>query len=139
MSVEENKAAVHRLDEAVNKGDFSIFPELFAPNYVSHGFGEAEAKGPEGIKQSFTTMRTAFPDYQETIEHMVAEGDMVAVSYTIRGTFKGKFGDIAPTGKQMSIPCIVLARFENGKQVEAWVYIDWLTFYQQLGVSPPGQ
>jgi len=139
MSAEENKAAVRRLNEAVNKGDLSIFPELFAPNFVAYGFAPAEIKGPEGIKQIQTTMRTAFPDFQETIEHMVAEGDMVAVSYTLRGTFTGEMEGTAPTGKQMSAPAAILARFENGKQVEAWIYMDRLAMYQQLGIPVPGQ
>ena len=50
-----------------------------------------------------TTFRAAFPDYNETIEHIVAEGDMVAVFYTIRGTFKGEYMGIAPTGKKLTV------------------------------------
>lgn len=136
MSTEEvNKESVRRLNEAVNKGDFSYLSEFFAPNYVFHT--TTEVKGPEGIKQEFANMRTAFPDYHEKIEHVVAEGDLVAVFYTLTGTFKGELAGIAPTGKKFSMPIAVLARFENGKQVEAWPYMDALTFYQQLGVSPP--
>ena len=84
-----------------------------------------------------TVMKTAFPDYHETIENMVAEGDMVAVFYTLKGTFTGKFGDTAPTGKKFSLPAVVLARFKNGKQVEAWPYMDSLSWYQQMGVPIP--
>jgi len=138
MSTEENKAAVRRLNEAINKEDWSVLPEHFAPNYVSHGFAAEDVKGLEGIKQSFTGMRTAFPDYQEKIEYMVAEGDLVAVFYTIRGTFKGELAGSAPTGKKFEAPIAVLARFENGKQVEAWLYMNTLALYQQLGISPPG-
>ncbi len=137
MSTEKNKAAVRRLNELVNKGDFSILPELIAPNYVFHT--TPEVKGPEGLKQTFTTLRTAFPDYKEKTENMVAEGDMVAVFYTVSGTFKGKYGDISPTGKKFSIPAAILARFKDGKQVEAWPFMDSLAFYQQLGIPIPAQ
>ena len=137
MSTEKNKASVRRLNEAMNKGNLAILPELFAPNYVLHT--TPEVKGLEALKQSFTNLRTAFPDYHEKIEYMVAEGDLVAVFYTLTGTFKGKSGDIAPTGKKMSLPAVVLARFKDGKQVEAWQYADSLVWYRQLGIPIPTQ
>jgi steroid delta-isomerase-like uncharacterized protein len=138
MSTEENKAAVRRLNEAINRGDWSVIPELFAPDYVFHS--TQEARGHEGIKQSFASLRAAFPDYHEKIEHMIAEGDMVAATYTLTGTFQGKLGDSEPTGKKFSMPIAVLARFEKGKQVEAWSYYDSLAWGRQLGISlsPPG-
>jgi predicted ester cyclase len=137
MSVAENKAAVRRLHEAMGKREWSVIPELFAPNYVNHNY--PEFKGPAGVKQMFTMIAGAFSDYQEKIEHIVAEGDLVAVSYTISGTFTGKYGDIAPTGKKFSMPNLVLARFKDGKQVEAWMYGDSMAWYQQLGIKPPSQ
>ena len=136
MPAEENKAAVNRLQEAVNKGDWSVLPELFAPEYVFHA--PQEARGPEGITQSFMALKAAFPDYQEKIERMFAEGDMVAVFYTLTGTFQGEFAGVKPTGKKFSLPIAVLARFENGKQVEAWSYFDQLAWLRQLDVNPPG-
>jgi steroid delta-isomerase-like uncharacterized protein len=135
MSVEQNKAAVLRLHEMVNKGDYTKFHEIFAPDYVAH-MGQ-EVKGPEGMRNLHITMRTAFPDFLETIEHMVAEGDMVSVSYTLSGTFKGEYAGNKPNGKKFAIPGSVLAHFKNGKQVEAWTYMDSLAWYQQLGISPP--
>ncbi|MBA7559051.1 MAG: DUF4440 domain-containing protein [Dehalococcoidia bacterium] len=136
MSVEENIANVRRLnDEVWNRGNLALVDELMAPDYVFHG--ENEIKGPEGIKQYIAAMRTAFPDLHMTIEGMVAEGDMVAARYTARGTFKGEFMGIAPTGKQMTLPNSAFARFKGGKQVEVWPYMDSLTFYKQMGVTPP--
>jgi predicted ester cyclase len=137
MSVEQNKASVRHLNEAVNKGNFSILSEFFAPDYVFHT--TPEIKGPEGIKQSFTTGRIAFPDYHEKIEHLVAEGDLVAVFYTLTGTFTGKYGDVAPTGKKFSIPVVVLTRFKGDKQVEAWQYADSLAWSRQLGIPVPAR
>ena len=140
MSTEENKAMIRRMTEEVtNKGNLTVADEVMAPNYVSHGAGGQEIKGPEGFKQTITTMRTAFPDLHSTFDGLVAEGDMVASRNTMRGTHKGEYMGIAPTGKQMTLPNAGFARFEGGKQVEVWPYLDSLTFYQQLGVSPPGQ
>jgi predicted ester cyclase len=138
MSTSKNKANVRRLSEEVfNKGNQSVIPDLISPNYVFHT--TPELKGLEGFKQLNTTMKTAFPDYHETINHIIAEGDMVVVFYTMNGTFKGEMAGIAPTGKKFTLTCATLSRFEDGKQVEAWPYYDTLTWYRQLGIPIPAQ
>jgi predicted ester cyclase len=55
----------------------------------------------------------------------------------MQGTFKGEYGGIAPTGKKFTIPNVILSRFKDGKQVEAWSYSDSLTYYRQLGIPIP--
>jgi len=138
MSTSKNKANARRSTEEVfNSGNLAVVDETTASNYVLHI--TPEVKGPEGYKQFTTIMRTAFPDLHMTIDHMVAEGDMVAVFYTLTGTFKGEMAGIKPTGKKMTTKSAVLTRFEGGKAVEAWRYSDMLTFYQQLGIPVPAQ
>jgi predicted SnoaL-like aldol condensation-catalyzing enzyme len=62
MSTEENKAKVRRMIEEVwNKGDLALVDDLVAPNYVYHFPGREDIKGPEGLKQFVTMVRTAFP------------------------------------------------------------------------------
>jgi predicted ester cyclase len=68
---------------------------------------------------------------------MVAEGDKVAARLTGRGTHKGEFNDIAPTGKQVTVTAFVIFRFAGGKCIESWANIDSLGMMQQLGVIPP--
>jgi predicted ester cyclase len=137
VSIEQNKAAVYRLYEVVQKRDWAALPDLIAPDYVYHM--DQEIRGPEGLKQMFTGLIAAFPDYREQMERVVAEGDLVAVTYMMSGTFTGRYSGIAPTGKKFTVPRTVVARFENGKQVEAWGYSDSLALFQQLGIKPPGQ
>jgi predicted ester cyclase len=136
MSVEDiNVAAVRRLHEAVTKRDFSSLSELFTPDYTMTM--NPNLKGPEGVKKMFTDLTAAFPDYSETIENIVAKGDLVAVFYTLRGTFKNAYAGTAPTGKKFEISNAVLARFKGGKQVHAAQYADSLAWYQQLGIPIP--
>jgi predicted ester cyclase len=68
---------------------------------------------------------------------MVAEGDTVAVRYTMTATFKGELMGIPPTGKQIKIPGAFFYRFKGGKEVEALPFSDMLTFYRQLGIPIP--
>jgi len=138
MSAEKNKAIMRRIvEEAFNKGNLAVVDECTAADYVLHT--TPETKGPEGVKQFVTMIRKAFPDTHQTIEDMVAEGDMVAHRYTWTGTFKGEMMGIAPTGKKLTITMAGFTRFAGGKQVEGWAYGDMLAFYQQLGIKPPAQ
>ena len=80
--------------------------------------------------------RGAFPDLEFVAEDMIAEGDKVAARITVRGTHKGPFLDIAPTGKQVSVNAIDIFRFANGKIVEHWGVMDQMSMMQQLGAIP---
>jgi predicted ester cyclase len=138
MSIEENKANARRAaEEVMNKGNMSLADEMVAADYVGHQPGLPDFKGPEGFRQYFTMMRTAFPDVHLTVEDIFAEGDKVVMRYTARGTHKGEFMSIAPTGKQVTMTGTVISHHVGGKQVEAWVSLDQLGMLQQLGVVPP--
>ena len=138
MSTEENKANVRRVyGEAINQGKMAVVDELVSPDYVEHDPGFPQpVRGPEGLKQYFMVFRTAFPDIHITIEDMIAEGDMVAVRHTARGTNQGDLMGMPPTGKQVTVTGIVIHRIADGKFVESWVNVDNLGLMQQLGVVP---
>jgi predicted ester cyclase len=124
MSVEQNKAVLRREVE-----------EIFAPEYVSHEPTSGEVRGIEGARQFAATFREAFPDLQNTIEDMVAEGDKVVMRFRGNGTHEGEteaFGP--PTGKRMEITGITIKRLADGKMVEDRVEVDQLGMMQQLGV-----
>jgi predicted ester cyclase len=137
MSTEENKALSRRvIEEIFNKQNPALVDELIDTNFVDHGIAGKGFKGPEGFKQYVTTFITAFPDLHLTIDDMVAEGDKVALRLTARGTHKGDFMGIDPTGKQITAPGIVIQRIADNKFVEAWLVNDNLGMMQQLGVVP---
>ena len=139
MSAEENKAVVRReMEELFNQGgNLDVADEIIAPNYVSYEPTSGEVRGIEGAKQFAATYREAFPDLQNTIEDMVAEGDKVVVRFRGRGTHQGEteaFGP--PTGKRMEMTGITIKRLSDGKIVEAWTNFDALGMMQQLGLIP---
>jgi predicted ester cyclase len=135
MSTEENKALSRRVIEDIfNKQNPALADELIDANFIDHGMG---FKGPEGFKNYVTTFTTAFPDLHLTIDDMVAEGDKVAMRLTARGTHKGDFMGIAPTGKQFTASGIVIQRIAGNKMAEGWLVNDVLGIMQQLGVVPP--
>ncbi len=130
----ENKAAVRRgLEECLNKGNLAVVDELIAPSYVYHEPGVGEVRGPAGLKKLVTTYRSAFPDMHIVIDDQIAEGDRVVTRWTARGTHKGEWMGIAPTGKPVTVTGILISRFAGGRVVEEWENYDALGMMRQLG------
>jgi steroid delta-isomerase-like uncharacterized protein len=135
MSLDENKDLIRRFcEEAWNKGNLDVLPEIFAPDYVRHDLRPGNpVSGPEGQKRIAADFRAAFPDLRTSIDLMVAEGDMVVVRWTAEGTNTGAWGNVAPTGKRARFSGVNIFRIRNGKVVELWNHRDDLGLMQQLG------
>ena len=134
MSIEDNKALMHRFWAEVNKGNLAIWDEVCTHDYIYHG--TTGDKTREESKKHAAGLLTAFPDLNVTVDDMIAEGDYLAVRYTIRGTHKGDYAGITPTGKRITLSGIELDRLTGGKFVETWGISDTLGLMQQLGAIP---
>jgi len=130
-SSEENKAIVRRFVESYNKRNLDLFDDLVAADYVDHIH---QLHGLESLKQLFRLGFNAFPDWHETIEDIIAEGDKVWVRLTYTGTHTGEFRGLAPTGKKTTTMGLMIYRIVNGTLVEGWDLSDYLALLKQLGV-----
>ena len=61
---------------------------------------------------------------------------MVVQRWTFRGTHRGAFQGIPPTGNQVTLTGISIWRFDDGRIVESWHELDTLGLLQQLGAIP---
>jgi len=134
----DTKALVRRLFEEVwNQGNLAAIDELFAPSYIRYDPAAPEAKGLAGFKQLVVMLRTAFPDLHFTLEEVIAEDDKVMTRALLRGTHRGEYLGIAPTGKPVAVMGMVVLRIAQGKFQEGWLMMDNLGLLQQLGMVPP--
>lgn len=131
MSLEENKAIILSLYEADNKKDLTIFDEVISPDFFDPAF---QLRGPEGYKQFETSFFKGFPDWIETIEDVIAEGDKVWVRFTGTGTHRGEFRGLSPTGKKVTFKGVQIWRLVDGKVVSKDSIIDLLDALKELGV-----
>lgn len=136
------KAVVWRFVEEVwHQGNLQVIDEVIAPNYVRHTShyreGGRDVHGPEGARQSIAAFRAAFPDVHFTVEDMLVAEDKVIVRWTFRGTHRGVFLGIAPTGKVATFTGINIYRIANGQIAERWAEEDAISLYQQLGILSP--
>lgn len=134
---EQNKILDRRFfEEAWNRGNYDVIDELVASDFIGHSPPNDDIPGAEGLKQYISTLREAFPDVRLTVEDQIAEGDRVVTRWTARGTHRGEFQGIPPTGKRAQVTGVTISRVANGKFVEGWTNWDTLGLLQQLGAVP---
>jgi steroid delta-isomerase-like uncharacterized protein len=137
MAAETNKLVMHRFLEFINTASEKLAQELISPDAVFHVPGRTEPiSGPAGYLAIIGMMRGGFPDIQWTLEEMVAEGDKVAVRFTMRGTHRGTFFGVPPTGKTISVQAMNIYRLSGGQFVEEHGQPDMLGLLQQIGAVP---
>ena len=130
MSTQQNKALVRRFfDEVWNQRKLDVVDEVFAPKVLFNG----RAVGRESIKQIVTSRLSAFPDIEVTVEDQVAEGDKVSTRRTWRGTQRGEFRGLPPSGKRATWAQISIVRVGDEGITEDWTVADDLGLLQQLG------
>ena len=126
MPAEQNKAIARRVYEIVSTGDFGRAEEIVdqdAPDneLLPH---DPPAKLIDTFKETFTEARAGFPDLSITVEDVMAEGDRVAARVVMRGTHRGEFQGIAPTGKRVEVSAMDMFRILDCKIVEHWGHAD---------------
>ena len=138
MSIQEpNKQLCRAYFQAFLAKDTAWMARHIAPEFVRHDPGlPFEVKGPEGVAQLHDALLPAFPDMELPLLDFVAEGNKVLVRLKVLGTHTGAFGDMAATGRKISIDVLDLFQFENGVLVEHWALLDNLGMLKQLGALP---
>ena len=138
MSLEENKAIIRSLYEAFNKHNPDLLDEMMSPDFVDAPNTPFELRGLASYKRFEATFIKGFPDYQDAIEDIIAEGDRVWVLGRVTGTHTGKWEFLgiifAPTGKKITWTAVNMFRIADGKIVERKSVRDMSDFLKQLGV-----
>ncbi len=104
MTLEENKALARRaIDEIWSKGNLAVGPDIYSPNFVSHQHSHpdiGDVRGLSALIEFVREFREAFPDFHDTIDDQVAEGDKVVTRFTSTGTHRGTLMGLQPTNKR---------------------------------------
>jgi predicted ester cyclase len=129
-----NKEVVRRIfEECFNQGNHALCDEFVSPRFVGpHG------TGPDGLRGTIAFVEKMYGDARYTIELLIAEGDLVAVRWTLSGTHHGPIFGTTPTGKPLVNQANAFYRLENGKIVETWLQSDQVGLLEQLGALPAG-
>ena len=128
---ERNKAVIRRLiEDHWNVKNDVVLNELFAPT-VSLSTPDGMYTGLKGASSLLQSYAIPFPDFQITIEELVAEADKVVVRWTFTGTHSGPL----TVAKRVKVPnCIAIYRIEAGKIAEGTMAWNKYELLRQLGV-----
>jgi predicted ester cyclase len=117
---EAMRSVVERLHRVWSTGDLSLIPRLYAADFVAHFPAGWEIRGHSGVREVIESARNAFPDWTETVEDIIVEGDKAVSRYVSTGVHKGFFRGQAPTGERIVVDEVSIFRFEDGLVAEQW-------------------
>lgn len=133
-SPEDMVAIVDRLrSEVYNDSNIDIMPEIVADGYL-HG----SANGPDAIGigeggKQISGFLTAMPDLEWTFDEVIAQGNLVAARWTIRGTHDGDLLGFGATGIPVAYTGISFLTVHCGKIVEFQTEMDAAGLLEQVG------
>jgi predicted ester cyclase len=131
---EAAKAVVRRNTEEVQGGgDFELFDELFADEFLDHTPQPGRTPDKAGARELYKVLREAFPDFRAEIHWQASDGNLVTTYKTYHGTHKGEFFGIAPTGRQVQFETVDAMRVVAGKITEHWGVANLFSLMDQLG------
>ena len=137
MSTDAAKAVVRRNTEEVqSKGNFDVFEEVFADDFVDHTPQPNMIPDKAGVRGLYRALRAAFPDFRAEIHWQAADGELVTTYKTYHGTHQGTFLGVAPTGRRIRFEAVDVMRVRNGKITEHWGVANLFSLMQQLGAWP---
>jgi len=134
VSLEENKALIRNFFEKANREGRTPV-EQCAPGFTAH-IGGIPAMNLQAFQQWQARYFAAFSDSRITLEDLIAEGDRVAWRGVTRATHTAVFMGTPPSGKNITVPVIGMARVVDGKVAEWWNSPDRLSWMQQIGAIP---
>ncbi len=132
MQIEDEcKAVVREYVDAFNRGDLNKLKSLLAD--------DAEIQGVMGkglFEKVEPVWRQLIEGYglQLKIEGLIAEGNVVAVRYLERGTFRAPAFGKQPTGKSYELIAMEWFEIEAGKIKRRWGARDAASQARQLGI-----
>ena len=136
MTPDEMLAVYREHRAAEDRRDFAAVLETLAADcfleQVSLGL---RSEGREHATRAYEEWFGAFPDLGP-IPEGVAFGDGVLVAYgQLHGTMQGPWLDLAPTGREFTVPLVNIVPFKDGLMHGERILYDAATFAEQVGLD----
>lgn len=134
---EQNKTRITDfLSRVLSSGEISATGEYFHEDMVEEVPFPGQGPGLEGLKNTLTALRIAFPDMRWNVQEQIAEDSRVLTRFVWEGTQRGDFLGIPPTNRTVSVWGMVIDQFEGSKVKSTRLIMDTMGLMQQLGALP---
>lgn len=138
-----NKAATDQMKQSAQSlldawwtGKTDGLDAMVAENFTTHmTMPGVTSTGVQKLKDMIAMASAAFTENKAEDLHLTAEGDRVIAHYRWKGKNTGAMGEGMPaTNAAVDVECVDIVRFENGKIVEHWGYMEEMKMMEQLGM-----
>lgn len=138
MSLSANKLLVRRfLEDVVNTGNVDTMADFVSSDCVETDGKVRIVSGVAGMQEHVRGVRRTFPDLHLTVERQIAEGEWVVTQVTARGTHRGEWLGIRPTGQPVVITVVNVDRVVDGRIVEHGGAANMLDALLEIGAVRP--
>jgi predicted ester cyclase len=122
--------------QAWTVGNVDVIDRLVAPDVIVHGLGPEALTDRELFKTWYSRFRNAFSNVDCPVTHCLVEGDWTTIRVRFTGTHTGPSLGPPPSGKQVTLTALVLARWKDGRVVESFNEFDQLSLLHQINALP---
>jgi predicted ester cyclase len=117
-------------------------PDAMAEHWAEEGIEEILPvgifRGPQEVKAWFTELFAAIPDFEFTVERVLAHENDVIVQWRATGTFSGgPLMGVDATGRQIELRGLDWLEVEGDKVVRNTAFSDGAALARGMGVLPP--
>ena len=115
----ENKLIVRKyIEKVINTDNITNIDQFISSDYEEVHEGVRYKIGIQGARDHILGIRKTYPDLHIRIDRQISEGEWVATSITVTGTFKNEWMGMKPTGKKITFTGVNINRVVNGLIVE---------------------
>ena len=131
---DKNKTIARRVSRRdLQSEQVEVADEIYAKDFVNHGLHRSV-----GLLEDQAAVRwekTVLPNLTMTVNLITAEGDLVTVVWTARGTNTGNAGGFPATGVKIEERGITVWRIVHGKIRDEWSAFDQLRLVRQVATQ----
>ncbi|MEF9605805.1 ester cyclase, partial [Paracoccus sp. PXZ] len=108
---------------AWGQGETVAFENIAAATYVRYSRDGKQVRLPDMLRQ-IEESHSAFSDFRVSVNHTVAEGDMIAIEWRTVAKHTGSFMGVPPTQRDVVVSGASFLRHKDGRILEEWVAWD---------------
>ena len=139
MTIDNARILADFMDAVWNRGELAAVDRFIADAYTIHSDPGDPWDGAtltrSGFKDRLSASRAPFPDLHFDIAEVVADGERVAIVWTMRGTQTGALGPLPPTGRRIEVQGMTVYYFRDGRITGHRQVVDRLAVARQLGIA----
>jgi predicted ester cyclase len=126
--------AIRWFEQVWNQKNEAAIDEMYSATGKSYGFPEPDSIliGPEAFKPLHRTFTGAFPDLHFALDDVIAEGDRVAIRWSVTMTHTGDHLGIPATQKPVTQHGASFLVVRDGQILEGWNEMDMNYLFKQL-------